>query len=482
MSLRSLSELPGPPALPLVGHAYAIRPHNLHQVIEDWSHRYGPLCRVQLGPRKGILVSDPAMINTILKDRPNRFRRLRALEGIAAELGLNGLFSAEGADWQRQRRAWMKALNAHQVRPFFDTLTQTTQRLQARWQRAADAGLAVDVQDDLMRYTVDVTTRFAFGVESNTLEADGDRIQGYLAQIFNAINDRLASPVPYWRYLKLPKDRALDHAMEVVKGYVNGIIAEARQRLADDPSRMEAPQNLLEALIVARDDDGSAFTDEEILGNTLTALLAGEDTTANTLAWMMHLLCRHPAQQRALQAGVDQAIGDAPLWNQLEDGEQLGCIDAVMIETLRLKPVAPLLFLCANEDAQIGDVFVPAGTDVLCSLRAPTRREEEFPDAMTFQPERWLGKQKKFATQPPMPFGGGPRMCPGKNLATMEVRSVASMFARNFWMEEVGDSETTERMAFTLVPDGLRVRLRPRQANGQAEPRVHDTVPAAACD
>ncbi|MEQ9735794.1 MAG: cytochrome P450, partial [Algiphilus sp.] len=61
-----------------------------------------------------------------------------------------------------------------------------------------------------------------------------------------------------------------------------------------------------------------------------------------------------------------------------------------------------------------------------------------------------------------MPFGGGPRMCPGKNLATMEVRSVASMLARNFTVEETGDSRTTERMAFTLVPDGLRVRLIPR--------------------
>jgi len=462
LSLRSLSQLPGPRGLPLIGNALEFRPDNLHEVIENWSHRYGPLCRVRLGPRDGILVSDPMVINTILKERPTCFRRLRALEGIALELGLNGLFSAEGADWQRQRRAWMKALNAHQVRPFFETLTTTTQRLQARWERAAQEGQSVDVQDDLMRYTVDVTTRFAFGVDSNTLDAEGDRIQGYLAKIFKAINDRLAAPVPYWRYFKLPRDRELDHAMQVVKEYVNGIIAEARQRLADEPSRMEAPQNLLEALIVARDDDGSAFTDEEILGNTLTALLAGEDTTANTLAWMIHLLCRNPVEQRNFQSRVDAVLGEAPVWNDLDDGEKLGCVDAVMIETLRLKPVAPLLFLCANEDAQIGDVAVPAGTDVLCSVRAPTRREDTFPDAATFQPDRWLGKQKKFATQPPMPFGGGPRMCPGKNLATMEIRSVASMLARNFTVEEAGDSATTERMAFTLVPEGLRVRFRSR--------------------
>ncbi|MEQ9480019.1 MAG: cytochrome P450 [Algiphilus sp.] len=462
MSLRSLAELPGPRALPLVGNALEIRPDTLHQVIERWSHQYGALCRVHLGPRNGILVADPELINAILRDRPERFRRLTALEGIARELGINGLFSAEGAAWSRQRRAWMKALNAHQVRPFFATLTDTTRRLHCRWEQAARRGAPIDVQDDLMRYTVDVTTRFAFGVESNTLEAEGDRIQQYLAQIFQAINDRLAAPVPYWRYLKLPKDRALDRAMAVVKDYVNSIIAEARQRLAADPAREAAPQNLLEALIVARDDDGSAFTDEEILGNTLTALLAGEDTTANTLAWMIHLLCRNPMAQRQLQVRVDAALGNERLWSELQDGDALRCVDAVMIETLRLKPVAPLLFLCACEDVQIGNVAVPAGTDVLCSLRAPTRHEDRYPDAARFLPDRWLGQQKKFATQAPMPFGGGPRMCPGKNLATMEVRSVASMLARNFTVEETGDSRTTERMAFTLVPDGLRVRLIPR--------------------
>ncbi len=375
---RSLADLPGPRALPLVGNALEIRPDNLHRVIEEWSHRYGSLCRVRLGPRDGILVSNPEQINAIMRDRPERFRRLTALEGIAHELGINGLFSAEGEAWRRQRRAWMKALNAHQVRPFFDTLTETTKRLYARWERAAHRCEAVDVQDDLMRYTVDVTTRFAFGVESNTLETEGDRIQGYLAQIFQAINDRLAAPVPYWRYFKLPKDRALDHAMQVVKDYVNGIIGEARQRLADDPARQQAPQNLLEALIVARDDDGSAFTDEEILGNTLTALLAGEDTTANTLAWMIHLLCRNLMAQRQLQDRVDAVLGERMLWSELQDGDALGCIDAVMIETLRLKPVAPLLFLCASQDAQIGDVSVPAGTDVLCSLRAPTMRRSFF--------------------------------------------------------------------------------------------------------
>ncbi|MHA7834615.1 MAG: cytochrome P450, partial [Algiphilus sp.] len=170
-----------------------------------------------------------------------------------------------------------------------------------------------------------------------------------------------------------------------------------------------------------------------------------------------------------LQERVDGVLGNQTLWSELQEGEALGCIDAVMIETLRLKPVAPLLFLCASQDAQIGDVAIPAGTDVLCSLRAPTRHEALFPDAAQFLPGRWFGKQKKFATQPPMPFGGGPRMCPGKNLATMEIRSVASMFARNFWMEEVGDARTTERMAFTLVPDGLRVRM---HARGEATTRM----------
>ncbi|MGB1580389.1 MAG: cytochrome P450 [Nevskiales bacterium] len=463
-TIRCFADLPGPRGVPVLGNALQIQTDRIHQTIEQWGSEFGTPYGISLGNQKAIVISEPDLIAEALRERPHRFRRFASLERIAEELGVIGLFSSEGETWQRQRRAWMKALSVHHVKPFFEQLGEITARLQKRWEAAADAGEAVDVQADLMRYTVDVTTLFAFGVDTNTLEQEGDLIQEHLAQFFYMLNRRIGSPFPYWRWFKLPVDRRLDQSVAVVREFVNNTIAEARQRIADNPALAEQPTNLLEALIVARDEDGSAFTDTEIFGNTLTALLAGEDTTANTLSWMIHLLSKHPQEQKQLQAGVDQALGNAPMWSQLEDGDQLKCIDAVMSETLRMKPVAPLIFLCAVEDTVLGDIKIEAGTNLIMSMRMAAVDEQQYKEADVFRPQRWLEEKRLFAINPPMPFGGGPRMCPGRSLAQMEIKSVTSMLARNFDIEAIDADNVGEKHSFTLMPSRLKVRFHRRSA------------------
>jgi hypothetical protein len=130
--------------------------------------------------------------------------------------------------------------------------------------------------------------------EVNTLESDGDVIQQHLDKIFPALFRRILAPVRYWRYVRLPADRALDRSVLAVKIAIEGFIAQARERIRQEPDRREHPRNLLEAMIAASDLADSGVTDREVAGNVLTMLLAGEDTTANTLAWMAERLARHP--------------------------------------------------------------------------------------------------------------------------------------------------------------------------------------------
>lgn len=459
---RRFEQLPGPPGLPLLGNALQVRPSSLHRTLEQWADRYDCPYRFRLGNQRGMVINQPELINEALHDRPQRFRRFAALEAMAEELGIHGLFSSEGQNWQRHRRAWMQALSVHHVKPFFHQLGEITTRLQRRWERAADEGAIIDIQADLMRYTVDVTTLFAFGTAANTLEQGDGAIQQHLSQVFASLNRRLAAPFPYWRWFKLPADRRLDRAMVEVREFADQAIAAARQRIVDDPTLAEQPSNLLEGLIVARDEDGSTFSDEEIIGNALTALLAGEDTTANTLAWMIHFLSLSPQQQTDLQQAVDAALGEAPMWRDLDAAGSLKSIDDFMSETLRLKPVAPMIFLCAVEDTVIGDVAIQRGTNLILALRHATRYPGEFTEPQTFDPQRWQSSKRPFALRPPNPFGGGPRMCPGRSLAQMEIKSVISMLLRNFDVEAVDAAAVQEWLSFTLMPRNLKVRLRPR--------------------
>ncbi len=442
-----IERLPGPKAWPLLGNLPDIELPRIHQQLETWARQYGPLFRVKLGRKTIVCVTDLAAIRQILRDRPRLFSRSKRLEPVFRELGVCGVFAAEGESWKRQRRLWSKALNVHQVAPFLRDMETITAKLQRRW--AASAGQPVDVQEDLMRYTVDVVTRFAFGFDGNTLEQEGDVIQRHLEHIFPMIARRVNAPFPYWQYVPLPADRRLVRELQAVRGFVEQRIAEARARIAAHPELAQAPANLIEAFIVSRDDDGVGLSDDEIYANTITTLLAGEDTTANTLAWMLYFLALNPAAQQRLQEEAAQG-----------DGESLTrWIDALTGETLRLKPVAPITGGTALEEVELAGHRFPAGTDFLIPHRVNALDETQFAQAQAFKPERWLEPaQPHFIQSPPMPFGAGQRMCPGRNLAQAEIKAVAAMLGRHFKVHPAADGTSVrERYGFTMGPENLRV-------------------------
>ncbi|TXH03755.1 MAG: cytochrome P450 [Nevskiaceae bacterium] len=462
---RTLDDLPHPRGLPFFGNALAMQPRHFHLQIEQWAQTQGRLFTLKLGPTRWLAVNDAALSQQVLRDRPDGFRRVSNLEPIAQELGLNGLFSAEGDRWREQRRIWMATLNATQLRRFHDQLAEITGRLLARWQRAADRGEAVDVAHDLMRYTVDVTMRFALGYESDTLERDDDVIQRHLDKIFPAVNERLTALFPYWRYIKLPRDRALDRALAALQVEVNTLVAKARERLRDQPGLREAPTCFLEALLAAQEKGGTGISDETVSANVLTALLAGEDTTANSLAWTIHHCCERPDVYAAMQAEAQAFLGDAAIPRADRFPHLLPHTDAAINETLRLKPVAPFFFLEALRDTVLDGLQIPAGTRLMLLLRTavgsapssvPTPRFDPKPD----DPDK---AEAGPGRAPTMPFGYGPRMCPGRNLALAEMRSVALMLARHFDLEAVPQAQpVSEVISFTLVPHNLRVRLHRR--------------------
>ena len=466
--LRRIRDLPGPRGLPVIGNLWQLEATRLHRVLHEWARRYGPLYRLRVVGRDILAVADGELIGEVLRDRPEVFARRRALRKAMLELGIDGVFNAEGPDWRRQRKLAMYALNTAHMREFFGRLEQVTARLQRRWESAARSGEAVDTQRDLMRFTVDVTSGLAFGKDLNTLEQTGGAIQNHLDKIFPALTRRLLAPFAYWRHFKLPADRALDAAMAEVHKLVNALIAECRAQMAADPARRTKPANFLEAMIAAQDDEAGGFTDAEIVGNALTMLLAGEDTTANTIGWMMHFMAEHPGVQARMQDEADRVLGDHPRPADYATADALPYIEAVAHEAMRLKPVAPFLAMEANHDSAVGGIAVPAGTIVFLVLNHPATEEKNFHDPQAFRPERWLETERAAGaahnTKAFMPFGGGPRYCPGRHLAMLEIKMVGAMLARNFGVARAaGAPATEERFSSTMAPKNLFVTLRPRR-------------------
>lgn len=471
--LKEISELRAPPGLPLLGNALQVDTERLHLSLEAWQKKYGDAFRFRIGARKFLVLADPEAIASVLRDRPDGFQRTERMERTARELGFGGLFSSNGERWQRQRPMVMRGFDPAHIKAYFPTLAKVTGRFARRWQRAAEAREAIDLQADLMRYTVDVTAGLAFGVDMNTIESDQEVIQQHLDKILPALFKRIMAPFPYWRFVKLPRERALDRHIEALHAAVDGFIAGARERLESNPQLRAHPTNLIEAMIAARDTEGSGLDDGDVSGNVLTMLLAGEDTTANTLAWMIYLLSRHPQALRRARDEARSVLGEGRIPTR-EQLQALPYIEACTNETMRLKPVAPLIIVQAVRESVVAGIRVPKGQLVLCLMRPGPTDEKHFKDAAAFEPARWLegaagaeaaAAAPSSAKRVAMPFGAGPRLCPGRYLAVLEMKMVMATLLAGFDIESVaapGGGEAREELHLTMSPVGLRLRLRAR--------------------
>jgi cytochrome P450/nitrite reductase/ring-hydroxylating ferredoxin subunit len=471
--LRGVDDLPGPQGLPFLGALAALDLERLHLTMEDWARRFGPVYRVSLGTRSVVAVSDHALIQQALRERPGAFRRLGNLEPIFRELGIGGVFSAEGVEWRPLRRLTMEALSPAHMGSFYPVLREVAGRLHARWLTAASAGRPVDIEEDFKRFTVDLTTRLAFGHDLNTLEQEGDVLQRRLELVFPGLSRRLFAVLPLWRHVKLPAERRLERAVAEVLEMLRGFLEAARERLAASPERAARPETFLEAMVLARDEEGEPYSDGQILGNAIQILLGGEDTTALTLTWAVHELCDHPRSVAALQEEADRVLRGATTPADPGAVARLQVAGAVANETMRLRPVGPLIFLDANEDVVLGDLALRAGQSVALLMRPPAVAADHFAGPAAFRPERWLVQEAGEAHEPSafMPFGSGPRLCPGRSLALVEMRVALATLFGSFSPERVGArSDVEERFAFAMGPRGLRVLLRRRAATGAGTP------------
>lgn len=462
----TIDDLPSPKGKMITGHLSGFKQENKHQVIEDWVKEAGELFQINLMGKKFVVSANAKFNNEILKNRPDKFQRFAKISEIMEEMGIYGVFSTEGETWKNHRKVTAEALSVKNVKGFFPILEQMTARLQERWLNFADSQKTIDVQKEMMLYTVDITTNIAFGYDTNTLEKGGDEIQTHLEKIFPMINKRIASPLPMWRFIKNKQDKALDFSLDELKKTVNEFIDIAKEKLKNNPELVNTPSNFLEALLVEQKKEGR-FSDKEIFGNVFTILLAGEDTTSNSISWALYYLTLHPEIAKKVRQEADQIFPSTQFAQSYEQMNALKYAEAVSTEAIRLKPVTPTLIHQAKEDVVIDDLLLKKGTSVLLQTKVSQTDEKHFTRPEEFLPERWDAGGCPFhgAHTPNMinAFGAGARYCPGKALAIQEMKMAISMICKNFDLEfAVDPSEIKEVFAFTMYPKNLLVQVKKR--------------------
>ncbi|AET91303.1 cytochrome P450 [Burkholderia sp. YI23] len=464
--LREVDDLPSPRGLPLVGNLHQLPPATHHLTLERWAAELGTPYVFRFGTTPVTVWNDIELSHAVLRERPHRYRRYAPIENILKEFGCNGLFSIEGAAWEPQRRLVMQALSIPHIKAFYPTLAAIAERLRRRWEAAARAGRVVDMTGDLKRFTVDVTSALAFGEDPNTLENERVLIQEQLAMLLPMLMSRVNAPFAYWHYVKFPRDRKFDEAMSAVHRHIRELMARTRARMreqAAQTSESAAPQNLLEAMLAMRDAPGSGITDDEVAANVLTMLVAGEDTTATSIAWALLFLGTDDALQARVAADSRRVLGGSAVCPDYTAMRELDLCEAVCTEASRLHPIAPYLSLEPLEEVRLQGVRLPAGTKMFLLNRPAMLDPHNFADPRRYDPDRWLHDQYRegaHESRAYLQFGAGPRVCPGRHLAAVEMRLVVSMLTANFIAQlATNPADIHEICAFVSVPSEMPMRL-----------------------
>lgn len=463
-ALRTLADLPGPRALPLLGNLHQMMDRlRFHRTMEEWTREYGSLYRVRMPRGAFLVVADHELVAQVLRERPNTFRRPALTSKVRAEMGGQpSVFDAEGATWRNQRRMVMQAFAPNAIKAYFPAIVQVARRLQRRWEDAAATQRAIPLGEELRLYTVDIVAGLAFGTDVNTIETGDNAIQRNLDQLLPAVVRRSFIPIPYWRWFKLPADRRLDASIAELGAAIAELMEQAKERMRLDPARAENPPNMLEAMLAAAAQPDSGVTESEVAGNVTTMLLAGEDTSSNGLAWLIWLLHSHP---QILARAREEVLRVAPHVDALSLAQidSLDFLDACIQESLRLKPPAVYITAEALHDTVIGDVAVDKGTIIWCGMRGSSLQDAFYASAAEFDPDRWL--REDVNKRASMPFGAGPRTCPGRYLALLEMKVAMAVLLARFDIASVATvhgGEPEERSGFVMAPEALTMRLKLR--------------------
>ena len=454
-------DLSHPPGWPVLGQLPGFDTTRTHLTLERWARELGTPYRFSMGPGyAAMVVADPEVVQQVSRQRPEAFTRGGRLRPVMSELGFDGVFSAEGESWRTQRKLVMGSLNATHLGGWLPTLNGITERLARRWDRAAAEGRVVEMTDELKRYTVDVTSTLAFGRDPRTLEApdEGDAVQRPLEPISPAVIRRAMTPFSYWRWIRLPADRRLDRAVAEVHRYARACIAAARTGLHEaDPDR---PRHALESMLL--NQAGLRLSDADIAANVVTLLLGGEDTTAHGLCWTMFYLAQQPGLQETMAALARDVLGPRDVPADVAGLAALERFEHLALEAVRLRPVVPFNVFEPVTDTVVGGVSVRARTKIFALSRPAMSDPARFAEPLRYRPGRWAADAPAGGVDAPayLPFGAGARVCPGRALATAEMRLVLAMLLRRFRAELACDPAAIgEVCALTMQPDRMPVRL-----------------------
>ncbi|HEY3019453.1 MAG TPA: cytochrome P450 [Solirubrobacteraceae bacterium] len=414
---------PGPPyPRPVQTLGWVKRPMAF---MERCRERYGDAFTLRIAHEgTWVLLSDPDAVRQVFTGDPRLLHAGEANVVLLPVLGSHSVLLLDEDPHMRQRKLMLPPLHGERLARHAETMREIAEREVAGWPAGEPIALAPRMQD----VTLEVIVRTVFGLEG------GER-QRELRRRLRAALDLLVAPGPYLVFLLLvgPRRAAEMPALHRVLKPVDDLLFDEIASRREDPLLGER-DDVLSLLLQARHDDGEPMSDRELRDELMTLLVAGHETTATAVSWAVERLLRHPDKLERARSGDEEYM------------------DAIVKETLRLRPVIPLVARKLKEPMEIGGWNLPAGATAAPCIHLIHRREDIYPEPRAFRPERFL--EQPAGTYTWIPFGGGVRRCLGAAFALQEMKIVLQAILAQAPLRPVRpDSERVSRRSIALVPE-----------------------------
>ncbi|MDZ7661194.1 cytochrome P450 [Thiohalophilus sp.] len=385
-------------------------------IIAGLIAKYGDICRLTSSGRKSdaYLVNHPDYLKHILVKNHQNYTKGVGFDRVKMLLG-NGIIVSDGPFWRRQRRMIQPAFSRKVIAELSDQIKRCNLERLDSWEAKTDRGEPINITSEASELALQIVLRSLFSEDLDRIIAE----QG--SNPFSILTEEMTRDMQL-----VIKFRALSKIiLEVI---------ERRRR--EQPERVD----FLAMFMDSRDKEtDEAMSDRELLDEIMTMIIAGHETSAITLNWVWYFLASYPEVERKLHAEVDGA--DYAQIPGFDDLEQLPYVKQVVEEALRYYPPVWLYTRRAIEDDQLGDYFVPAGTDIFITPYFLHRHPRYWPQPEKFDPERFAEENiREQHKQAYIPFSAGPRRCIGDFFATVEMQIHFGLMARKFRVQLLDDS------------------------------------------
>jgi len=446
--------VPIPGAWPLLGHAGALLRDPLGFL--ERVYPLGATAALRLGPKPACLVNGSEPLRRILVadaasyDKGFQFDQLRTLIG-------DGVGTSGGAKHRRQRRLMRPAFDHRHVESYVELMAQSAARAADGWRAAQRSD--IDAGHEMRVLAMTVITRAMSGAVHGpgTEPAEVREVLGSLPVLLSGVGRRALLPIALLNNAPTPGNRRFLRAQSGLHALADRMVADHRGRQGADAS---ADGSLLSALLDAVDEDGTGMTDGQAHDELMTVLLAGTETSAGTLAWLLHVLARDPELQRAVQQEADAALGGR--LPAAADLSSLPLTRRVVSEVLRLYPPSWILGRRPIQDVEIAGAPVRAGTQVLLNFYGLHRDPQAYPDPGRFDPDRWIDPDPELLRDYYLPFGLGPHVCVGDGFAWSLILTTVAVIASRYTVRPVPGSVVKPVARTTLHPGVVPLTLEPR--------------------